>query len=78
MYFQLITALTLHTHISTVPGSPVTPSPDFAVTAVSQYIGLTQMIFNLILHQKNVVSTKVDYTYETGEGYINSIFNNTN
>jgi len=78
MYFQLITALTFHTHISTVPGSPVTPSPDFAVTAVSQYSQLIKLLFDLVIHQKNTVSVKHDYTFESGGGFINSIFNNTN
>ena len=77
-YFQLVTALMIHTHISTVPGSPVTPSPDFAVSAISQYSQLMKLFLDLVIHQKNTVSTKHDYTYETGGGYINSIFNNTN
>jgi len=61
-----------------VPGSPVTPSPDFAVSAISQYSQLIKLLFDLVIHQKNTVSTKHDYTYESGGGYINSIFNNTN
>lgn len=80
MYFQLVTAITVHTHLSTgpIPGTPVTPSPDFCITAVSQYAQLSKMLFDLVIHQKNTVSTKLDYTYETGGAYINSIFNNTN
>lgn len=77
-YFQLVSALALHTHISTVPGSPVTPSPDFAATAVSQYSQLIKLGLDLAIHQKNTVSTKMDYTYPTGGGYINSVFNTTN
>ena len=78
MYFNLLNALVFHTHIAIAPGSPTTPSPDFAVTAVSQYSQLVKMFFDLGIHQKNVVSTKMNYTYETGGGYINSLFNHTN
>jgi len=76
---QLITALVMHTHIA-VPlvGGPVSPSPDFAVNAIGQYSQLVLLMTNLALHQKNTVSTKLDYTFPTGAGYINSIHNNTN
>jgi hypothetical protein len=77
-YFQLVTALTLHTHIAAAPGAPVTPSPDFAASAVSQYSQLIKLIVDLSIHQKNTVSTKMDFTLPTGAGYINSIFNRTN
>jgi hypothetical protein len=78
MYLQMMSALTLHTHIAVAPGSPVSPSPDFAATAVSQYSQLIKLFFDLGIHQKNTVSTKLDFTYETGAGYINSLFNHTN
>ena len=68
----------LHTHIATAPGSPVTPSPDFAANATSQFSQLIKMFIELSIHQKNTVSTNHDYTFETGQVYINSIFNNTN
>lgn len=78
LYVRLLSALTLHTHIATAPGAPVTPSPDFAFTATSQYPELVKLLFDLGIHQKNTVSTKLDYTYETGADYINSLFNNVN
>jgi hypothetical protein len=79
MYFYLLNNLVLHTHITTVPGSPTTPSIDFAaIAAPIQYPQLIKLFLDLGIHQKNTVSTKLDYTYETGGGYINSLFNNTN
>jgi len=78
MYLSLVTALTTHTHIATGPGSPVSPSPDFAVFSVSQFTQLTKLLTEVILHQKNAIGTKINYTLPIGAGYINSIFNNTN
>ena len=77
-YFQLVSALTVHTHIAAAPGAPVTPSPDFAASAITQYSQLIKLMVDLSIHQKNTISTKMDFTYPTGAGYINSIFNRTN
>ena len=79
MYLQLVTALVAHTHL--VPFAtpfPVTPSPDFAIFSTSQFANLTKLITEALLHQKNSVATKLNYTVPIGSGFVNSIHNNTN
>tara|TARA_A100001515_G_scaffold140832_2_gene137006 strand:+ start:1894 stop:2820 length:927 start_codon:yes stop_codon:yes gene_type:complete len=78
MYCQLVIALSVHTHIATIPGGPVTPSPDFAFTAIPQFGQLATLGLNLGLHGKNCGGHKVTYLEAPGSGYINSIFNTTN
>ena len=78
MYCQLVVALSLHTHIAVAPGAPVTPSPDFAATAISQFSQLGILGFNLGIQGKNAIGYKGTYLEVPGGGYINSTFNNTN
>ena len=78
LYCQMLIALSVHTHISTAPGAPVTPSPDFAVTAISQFSQLGTLGFNLGIYGKNAISYKTNFLEVPGSGYINSTFNNTN
>ncbi len=78
MYTALVSALTLHTHIATAPGSPVTPSPDFAFSATSQAANLSKLFVDILLHQKNTIGAKINYTAPVGDRFVNSIFNNTN
>ena len=72
-YLQLVSALSVHTHICTAPGSPSSPSPDLAISVMSQMTDLAGLT-----HQKNTVAWGLNTLYPWGENYFKSSYNNTN
>ncbi len=77
-YVQLTSALAVHTHISTAPGYPTSPSVDLAMGMTAQLTNLTTLSTDLLLHQKNLVGWGLNTLYPWGENYFKSSYNNTN
>jgi hypothetical protein len=77
-YAQLLASLAVHVHVSTAPGTPVSPSPDLAAAVAVQYGNLTSLMLDMTTHEKNAVMLKGQYLFPPGEGYINSKYNTTN
>jgi len=77
-YIQLLLNLAVHVHVSTAPGTPVSPSPDLATGILSQVSTLVTMITDLQANQMNSVMLKGNYLFPAGESYINSTYNTTN
>jgi len=77
-YLQLVSALSVHTHICTAPGTPSSPSPDLAISAMAQMVDLSGLTTDLLVHQKNLVGWGLNTLYPWGENYFKSSYNNTN
>ena len=77
-YGQILASLATHVHVSTAPGTPVSPSPDLAAMVLTQIGNMTMIASDMVTHQKNSVMLKGQYLFPAGEGYINSKYNTTN
>jgi len=78
-YLKMLNFMAVHTHISTAPGSPTSPSVDLATGCLNQFLfragPLVQDVLSL---QTNCIAAAQNYTFPWGEGYINSPYNHTN
>ena len=78
-YLQLVSALSVHTHISApVAGGPTSPSVDLATSCVTQLGNLSSLGADLSSHYKNIVAWELNSLYPWGENYFKSSYNNTN
>jgi hypothetical protein len=78
-YTKMLNMISVHTHVSTAPGNPTSPSLDLATACLNEFLfKVTPLMTDLVDHQKNCVSTEQMFLWDWGEGHILSDYNNTN
>jgi len=76
---EFATKLALHTHSSTAPGSPTSPSVELTPAAIkTNRILLNDGLLESMNQNLNTALGELDYLYALGSEYINSDFNRTN
>jgi len=78
-YNKMLNFLAVHTHVSTAPGNPTSPSLDLATACVNEFLfKSTPTLTDLVSHQTNCINVEQNYLWDWGEGHILSDYNNTN
>mgnify|MGYP006406119837 CR=1 FL=1 len=78
-YLKLLSSLAVHTHVSTLPGNPTSPSLDLATACVNELLFKSpSMMVDLYNHSWNCITREQEFLWPWGDGYINSGNNNTN
>jgi|TARA_R110002126_G_scaffold68293_4_gene172901 hypothetical protein len=78
-YTRMLASFAVHTHITTAPGNPTSPSPDAAAFAFNEFtVKVTPFMTDILAHQQNCIMVEQNYLWPWGEGYICSAYNNTN
>ena len=76
---EFANSLALHTHSSTAPGSPTSPSIELTPAAIkASKVMLNDGLLESMNQNLNAALRELDYLYTLGSEYINSDFNRTN
>jgi hypothetical protein len=78
-YIKILNMMSVHTHVSTAPGNPTSPSLDLATYCINEFlIKSPKIMTDLVAHQENCIKVEQEYLWDWGEGHILSDYNNTN